>query len=276
MISVTSLSYRTRLARLSGALAFLLASASPSLAQGKPRASSTTTTPAPSGAAAFESAMKGLYPADKPGATVIVVKDGKTVFRQAYGMADLELGVPMKPEMVLRLGSITKQFTATAILMLAEEGKLSLQDPIEKYLPGYPTHDKVITIEHLLTHTSGIQSYTAIPGWMTSRIIVPMKPLELIDGFKNAPMTFDPGEKYLYNNSGFILLGAIIEKVSGMPYAEFVEGRIFKPLGMTSSYYGDTERIIKNRVPGYTDDDQVVKNMAYLSMTQPYSAGSLL
>ena len=122
-----------------------------------------------------------------------MVKDGKTLFRKAYGMADLELGVPLQPDMVFRLGSITKQFTAAAILMLAEEGKLSLQDPIEKHLPGYPTQGHVITIEHLLTHTSGIQSYTDMPGWMTSRIQGPMTVTELVDGFKKEPMQFAPG-----------------------------------------------------------------------------------
>ena len=154
-------------------------------------------------------------------------------------MADLELGVPLQPDMVFRLGSITKQFTAAAILMLAEEGKLSLQDPIEKYLPGYPTQGHVITIEHLLTHTSGIQSYTDMPGWMTSRILSPMTVTELVDGFKKEPMQFAPGERYAYNNSGYVLLGAIIEKASGKTYEAFVTERIFQPLGMTASYYGE-------------------------------------
>ena len=114
--------------------------------------------PAAGPAAAIDALLKGAFPADRPGAAVIGVKGGQTMFRKAYGMADLELGVPLQPDMVFRLGSITKQFTAVAVLMLAEEGKLSLQDPIEKHLAGYPTQGHVITIEHLLTHTSGIQS----------------------------------------------------------------------------------------------------------------------
>jgi D-alanyl-D-alanine carboxypeptidase len=225
--------------------------------------------------AAIDALLKGWFPADKPGAAVIVVKDGHTLFRRAYGMANLELGVPLQPDMVFRLGSITKQFTATAILMLAEEGKLSLQDPIEKHLPGYPTQGHVITIEHLLTHTSGIQSYTDMPGWMTSRIQGPMTVTELIDGFKKEPMQFAPGDRFAYNNSGYILLGAIVEKASGKTYEAFVKERVFQPLGMTSSYYDHTETILPKRAPGYTREGDQPRNARYLSMTQPYAAGSL-
>jgi len=233
--------------------------------------------PKPAGAiAAIDALLKGSYPADRPGAAVIVTKDGETLFEKAYGMADLELGVPLRPDMVFRLGSITKQFTAAAILMLAEEGKLSLQDPIEKHLPGYPTQGHTITIEHLLTHTSGIQSYTDMPGWMTSRILSPMTVQELVDGFKKEPMQFAPGERFAYNNSGYILLGAIVEKASGKTYEAFVADRIFQPLGMTASYYGSTERIIPKRVPGYTREADQPKNARYLSMTQPFAAGSLV
>ena len=242
------------------------------VALGAPLAAQTTPVAA---TAAYDKVLKDSFAADKPGASVIVVKDGRMVFRKALGMADLELGVPLQPDMVFRLGSITKQFTAASILMLAEEGKLSLQDPIEKFLPGYPTQGHAITVEHLLTHTSGIQSYTDIPGWMTTKITAPMTVAELVDGFKKEPMQFAPGEKWAYNNSAFVLLGAIIEKASGKSYEAFVKERIFEPLGMTSSYYGSTEPIIPKRVPGYTADGDKVRNAGYLSMTQPYSAGSL-
>ena len=225
--------------------------------------------------AAIDTLLKASFPSDRPGAAVIVVKDGQTFFRKAYGMADLELGVPLQPDMVFRLGSITKQFTAAAILMLAEEGKLSLQDPIEKHLVGYPTQGHVITVEHLLTHTSGIQSYTDMPGWMTSRIQGPMTVTELVDGFKKEPMQFAPGERWAYNNSGYVLLGAIVEKASGKTYEAFVRERIFQPLGMTASYYDRTEPIIPKRAPGYTREGDQPRNARYLSMTQPYAAGSL-
>jgi CubicO group peptidase (beta-lactamase class C family) len=225
--------------------------------------------------AAIDALLQSSFSAAGPGAAVIVVKDDRTLFRKAYGMANLELGVPLQPDMVFRLGSITKQFTATAILMLAEEGKLSLQDPIEKHLPGYPTQGHVITVEHLLTHTSGIQSYTDMPGWMTSRIQGSMSVAELVDGFKKEPMQFAPGERWAYNNSGYILLGAIIEKVSGMTYEAFVRERIFAPLGMTASTYDRSEAILPKRAPGYTREGDQPRNARYLSMTQPYSAGAL-
>jgi D-alanyl-D-alanine carboxypeptidase len=225
--------------------------------------------------AAIDALLKGSFPSEGPGAAVVVVKDGRTLFRKAYGTASLELGVPLQPDMVFRLGSITKQFTAAAILMLAEEGKLSLQDPIEKHLPGYPTQGHVITIEHLLTHTSGIQSYTDMPGWMTSRIQGPMTVTELVDAFKKEPMQFAPGERWAYNNSGYILLGAIVEKASGKTYEAFVRERIFQPLGMASSCYDRTEAIVPKRAPGYTREGDQPRNARYLSMTQPYAAGSL-
>jgi CubicO group peptidase (beta-lactamase class C family) len=252
----------------SGALLLLLL-----LQSAVPAPAAAPTPAAPS--AAIDALLKASFPADRPGAAVIVTKGGETLFRKAYGMADLELGVPLQPDMVFRLGSITKQFTAAAILMLAEEGKLSPQDPIEKHLPGYPTQGHTITIEHLLTHTSGIQSYTDMPGWMTSRILSPMTVTELIDGFKKEPMQFAPGERWAYNNSGYILLGAIVEKASGKTYEAFVQERIFQRLGMTASYYDSTEAIIPRRAPGYRREGDQPRNARYLSMTQPYAAGSL-
>ena len=231
---------------------------------------------APTSAAQMDALLKGAYPADRPGAAAIVVKDGKVLYRKAYGMASLELGVPLQPDMVFRLGSLTKQFTATAILMLVEDGMLALDDPIEKHLAGYPTQGHRITIEHLLTHTSGIQSYTDMPGWMTSRILADMTVTELVDGFKREPMQFAPGDKYRYNNSAYILLGAIIEKVSGKTYEAFLKERIFEPLGMKSTSYGSNEPVIPRRVPGYTQEGDVSKTARYLSMTQPYAAGALV
>jgi CubicO group peptidase (beta-lactamase class C family) len=235
------------------------------------------TPPAPDKALAakIDSVMAPVYRPGEPGAAVIVRKGGQTVFRKGYGLADLELGVPVEPDMVFRLGSITKQFTAVSILTLAQEGKLGLQDEITKFLPDYPTQGRRITVEHLLTHTSGIQSYTDLPEWLPLwRKDFTLK--ELIDLFKDKPMQFEPGRSWAYNNSGYILLGAIIEKASGKTYEEFVTDRIFKPLGMKSSYYGSTERIIPRRVPGYQAGKGGFVNAPYLSMTQPYAAGSLL
>lgn len=226
-------------------------------------------------AAAVNEMLEKTYKSDEPGAAVIVVRDGKVILRKGYGKANMELGVPIEPDMVFRTGSITKQFTAAAILMLAEQGKLSLDDDITKFLPDYPTKGQKITIEHLLTHTSGIKSYTSLPEWIPLwRKDMPID--ELIALFKDKPMDFAPGEKWAYNNSAYVLLGAVIEKASGQTYADFVEKNIFAPLGMKNSFYDNTARIIPRRVAGYSKGKDGFVNAAYLSMSQPHAAGSLV
>ncbi len=226
-------------------------------------------------ASRIDTAIAPFFKADAPGATVIVVKDGKPVLRRAYGMADTTKGVTMRPEMALRLGSITKQFTSTAILMLVEEGKLSLDDDITKHLPAFPAKGRKITIEHLLTHTSGIPSYTGKSGYVLA-MERDMSVTQMIDSFKDDPLEFEPGSQYRYNNSGYFLLGAIIEKVSGQTYAGFLEQRIFKPLGMRDTYY---EGLGHSKAPvaaGHSRNAQGFGAAMPLSMTQPYAAGALV
>lgn len=223
----------------------------------------------------IDAAIAGYYKADGPGATVIVVKDGKTVLRRAYGMADAAARKPLSPDASLRLGSITKQFTATAILMLAEEGKLALSDDITRFFPDYPSGGKKITVEHLLTHTSGIASYTsknAYAAGMAKDLTV----AQMIDSFKNDPLDFEPGTQYRYNNSGYFLLGAIIEKVSSQPYATFLEQRIFTPLGMRDTAYEGHERGKAPRALGHSVGEKGFERASALSMTQPYAAGALV
>ena len=226
-------------------------------------------------AARIDAVLAATYKPDAPGATVIVVKDGKTLLRKAYGLADVENRKPLTPDTPLRLGSITKQFTATAILMLAEEGKLKLDDDITTYLPDYPTHGKKITIEHLLTHTSGIVSYTGKPGFMAG-MTKDRTVAEMIAFFKDDPLEFDPGARYRYNNSGYFLLGAIIEKVSGQTYDQFVAQRIFVPLGMERTAYEGHERSKAAQALGYTKGQGKFIPSPPLSMTQPYAAGALV
>ena len=215
------------------------------------------------------------FPADKPGAAVLVMKGGQPLLRKGYGLADVEQGTKIAPESVFRIGSITKQFTAVAVLQLVESGKIALTDPITKFISDYPTQGKTITIEHLLTHTSGIQSYTDKPTFLTS-MRTDTTPADLIATFRNDPMQFDPGAKWAYNNSGYILLGQIIESVSGMPYAEYLQKNVYPRAGLTSTYYGDVGTIIPRRVPGYANNGGKLVNAEYLSMTLPYSAGALL
>jgi CubicO group peptidase (beta-lactamase class C family) len=209
-----------------------------------------------------------------PGLSLLIAKDGKSIYKKAVGMADLELNVPLSTENVFEIGSITKQFTAVSILMLEEQSKLKVEDDITKYIPDYPTQGKTITLHHLLNHTSGIKSYTSMPNFMENAR-KDMTPTELIDVFKNEPMDFDPGEKFLYNNSGYILLGYIIEVVSGQSYADFIKEHIFDKVGMTSSYYGSMKKLIPNRARGYQDQNGFV-NADYLSLTIPYAAGSIM
>ncbi|PTX59021.1 CubicO group peptidase (beta-lactamase class C family) [Kordia periserrulae] len=223
----------------------------------------------------IDNLMSEQYKENASGATILVAKDGEVVFRKAYGKANLELNVDMKPENVFEIGSITKQFTAVGVLMLLEEGKLSLEDEITKYLPEYPTQDTKITIHHLLTHTSGIKSYTSMPS-LQEYARKDVTPMELIDSFKNEPMDFKPGEQYLYNNSGYVILGYIIEKITGKSYEEFIQKRIFDKLNMNNSYYGSKSTLIENRANGYQQGESGYVNANYLSMTIPYAAGSLM
>ncbi|HYG65843.1 MAG TPA: serine hydrolase [Thermoanaerobaculia bacterium] len=226
--------------------------------------------------AAIDRYLTAAYAANEPGAAVLVKRGDEVLLRKGYGMANLELGVPIQPDMTFELGSLTKQFTSAAILMLAEQGKLSVEDEVTRYLPDFPTHGRKITLEHLLTHTSGIPSYTGLPDWM-AKARQDMSVDELIGVFKGRPLEFEPGEKWAYNNSGYVLLGAILEKLSGKTYEQFVEEEIFKPLGMTSSRYGSLSEVIPGRVSGYgRTPDGNWSNAPYLSRTLPYAAGALV
>jgi CubicO group peptidase (beta-lactamase class C family) len=223
----------------------------------------------------FDAMLGEAYPADGPGIAVLVASDDEVIYRKAFGMGSLELDVPLKPENVFEIGSVTKQFTAVAILMLEEQGKLSLDDDITKFFPDYPTHGHTITLHHLLTHTSGIKSYTGMEEWL-SEWRTDFTDEELIDFFKYQPMDFAPGEEFRYNNSAFFMLGPIIEKASGLSYARFLDSLIFKPLGMKNSSYGSKTRLIHNRAVGYQKEGNGFKNAEFLSMTQPGAAGAIM
>ncbi len=223
----------------------------------------------------FDNILNQYFKSNEPGAAVLIAKGDKVLYKKSIGVADMELNVPVTTEMVFRIGSITKQFTSAAILQLAEKGKLSLQDDIKKFIPDYPTQGYSITIEHLLTHTSGIKSFTSMPEYYVN-MRKDLNREEVINVFKDQPMDFAPGTKWLYDNSGYFLLGYIIEKLSGQTYAEYVKQHLFEPAGMMNSYYGDDIKIIKNRAKGYGKLNGNYENANYLSMTQPFAAGALL
>jgi CubicO group peptidase (beta-lactamase class C family) len=184
----------------------------------------------------------------------------------------------MRPEMVFPVASITKQFTAAAILMLAEQGRLSLSDPITRFLPAYPAHGATITIEHLLTHTSGISSLTDLPDLRASSS-QDVKAVDLMtEWIKDQPMDASPGAQYAYLNWGYTLLGAIVEEASGQSYAEFLQQRIFAPLGMDHTSYNDRARLVSLRAAGYAATAAEVFNVLpdRSRIAQPRAAGGLL
>mgnify|MGYP000247624911 CR=1 FL=1 len=222
----------------------------------------------------IDNILSNQFKSNETGVSALVAKDGKVIYRKAFGKANLELDVDMTSENVFEVGSITKQFTSVAILMLLEEGKLSLEDDITKYVPDYPTDGNKITIHNLLTHTSGIKNYTSMPSF-GKVMTIDESPLKFINFFKNEPLDFKPGEKYAYSNSGYFLLGYIIEKASGMSYSKFIKERIFDKIGMSSSYYGSHSKLIKNRASGYQKRGEY-SNAVYISLTLPYAAGSIM
>ncbi len=199
---------------------------------------------------------------------------GEVLVAKGYGMADLENAVPAKAETVYRIGSITKQFTAAAVMQLVEEGKIGLDDSMTLYLPDFPTQGHEVTIRHLLTHASGIQSYTSMEGWSANQVF-DLTEEEQVDLFKDEPLNFAPGEEFLYNNSGFFLLGMIVGKVSGEGYRGYLQTHLFEPLGLTGSSYCDEGPIIPWRAEGYQVVDGEVFNDRYLSMNLPGAAGAL-
>lgn len=207
------------------------------------------------------------------GASVIVSQKGNILLNKTYGYGSLELSVPVPDNASFEIGSVTKQFTATAILMLADEEKLSLNDDITDYL-DFDTGGRSITIKHLLNHTSGIPSYTEIPEFWG----ISMNHFErdtLLRIIEKKDFLFEPGEALIYNNSGYFLLGLIIEKVSGMSYEEYLKTKIFDPLGMENTYYCSNSAVIRNKVYGYEYSAEGLKQKSYLDHTWPYAAGSL-
>ncbi|MCB9316602.1 MAG: serine hydrolase [Lewinellaceae bacterium] len=223
----------------------------------------------------FDDICQAKFPADGPGGTVLVAKGDQILYHKAFGLDDMENKKPLQPGMVFRIGSVTKQFTAIAILQLVEKGKIGLQDDITKFIPDYPTQGKTITIEQLLNHTSGIKSYTSMAEWTPEVWKKDFTPAALVDFFKNQPMDFDPGTQYSYSNSGYVLLGYIIEKVSGQTYAEYLKKNVFKRAGLTNTFYETQKRPIPNWAEGYQRGTSGYEPAMPLSMTQPYAAGSL-
>jgi CubicO group peptidase (beta-lactamase class C family) len=222
----------------------------------------------------FEQYMKTCVAVNHFSGAVLVSKDNETLFANGYGFANAEHEVPNTTQTKFRLGSITKQFTAMAILILNEHGKLKLDDPIGKYLDDSPKAWEGVTIHHLLTHTGGVPSYTDDILY-SFKMMMPETVNSMIKRFRDKPLDFKPGEKFHYSNSGYFLLGAIIEKLSGERYEAFLKKSIFDPLGMHDTGYDHYATLLLHRASGYNRADDGLTNAQYLDMSQPYSAGSL-
>ncbi|HLL74393.1 MAG TPA: serine hydrolase [Pyrinomonadaceae bacterium] len=206
--------------------------------------------------------------------SVLVARRGQPVFARGYGMADYEGRVANTPRTKFRIGSLTKQFTAAAVLLLQERGRLSVEDPVCKHVEPCPAAWQPIKIHHLLSHTAGIPNFTSFPDYPQT-MGQPSPPAQTITRFRDRPLEFQPGENHKYSNSGYVLLGLIIEKVSGQPYAAFMRENIFKPLKMENTGYDDPAAKIELRAKGYAGIDGAPKPAAHIDMTIPHAAGAL-
>jgi CubicO group peptidase (beta-lactamase class C family) len=211
-----------------------------------------------------------------PGVSFAVTEDGKVLMTRSYGQANVELSVPVTPDSVFKLASVTKPFTATALMMLVEEGKVSLDARIAGYLPRLPRQWANVTIRQLLSHTSGVADYLKAPRWSWQSWRQDLTPDEFIKFASEARPSFAPGAGIRYSNTGFYLLGMVIEKVSGKPYGQFLAERIFQPLQMTATQRDTLTEIVPHRVSGYVLSDGALRNAEYTSETWAYAEGGII
>jgi len=205
--------------------------------------------------------------------SVLVAENGSVILKKGYGFANFEWDIPNTPDTKFRIGSITKQFTAMLIMRQVEKGKIKLEDPVVSYLPEYPKpQGEKVTVRHLLNHTSGTPSYTEFLDFRTDRSPYTLE--KLVATFSSRPLEFEPGTGWKYSNSGYVLLGAILEKATGTPYEQLLQEEILQPLGMKSSGYDHSEPILKKRAAGYEKPGRLL-NTGFLEMSVPFSAGAL-
>lgn len=209
------------------------------------------------------------------GVSVGIERGGRVIHARGYGFADLENEVPATEETVYRIGSITKQFTAVAIMQLLEEGRLSLEDPVTRYVPEFPTGDHEVTIRTLLNHTAGIPNVTTMQEWWET-MALELSPEQLMATFADAPFDFPPGTRFSYSNSGYFLLGLVVERVSGQPYGGYLNEHLFVPYDLESTTYCTGHQLVPNRASGYRlNESGEFVPATYVSMSQAYSAGAV-
>ena len=209
-----------------------------------------------------------------PGLALAVVRDGNVTTMRTYGVASLELDVPVTPDTVFELGSVTKQFTGVAVMMLVEDGRLALDDSVTKHLPELPATWRDITVRHLLTHSSGIQEYLSVPGLPDQAHAANRAEMTRMFG-ERLKREFAPGETWAYSNSGYLLAGAIVERVSGRSYWDFLRERVFAPLGMKATRSSEPRAVIPRRASGYGWRDGAFENRPALS-ENAFSAGAIV
>ncbi len=212
-----------------------------------------------------------------PGISYVVTKGDRVLASGAFGFADLENRVPATPATVYAIGSLTKSFTAAAVLALVDDGKLSLGDPLGKFLPTFPEPGRSATVAQLLNHTSGIRSMTSLGPRYWAQAGREIEPADLVAIFANEPPDFPPGTDYKYSNSGYVLLGLVVEKASGMPWGAFVTKRLLVPLGLSATRDGQTADLVPGRAHGYSrKKGDGFENAWGVNLTQGYAAGALL
>jgi len=208
--------------------------------------------------------------------SVAVARGEELIYERAHGFADLEFAVPADAETMFRIGSVTKQFTAAGIVLLAERGKLEIDDPLTRFLPDYPTHGQEITLRQLLTHTAGVPNYTDLGQPWLDQVARELTHEQLLALWKDRELDFTPGERWRYSNSGYYLLGMVIEQVTGQRYADFVRSEFFEPLKLTRTRYDSNAEVLLNRAQGYGWTDGRFYNDQLIGMSQPGAAGALI
>jgi CubicO group peptidase (beta-lactamase class C family) len=206
---------------------------------------------------------------------VLVAKDGKPVFRRAYGLANREWSLSADPETVFRIGSTTKSFTAAAILQMVEQGRLKLNDPASAYLPDLPRAWAGVTIRHLLSHESGIADYVQVNGFIRGPARLDLTPTQLVDLVREEPLQFKPGSDFRYSNTGYVLLGLILEKLSGQTYGDYLAAHVLAPAGLSHTAYDDDRQVVPRRAAGYGLSDGALKVARPMTTASAYAAGGL-
>lgn len=225
-------------------------------------------------AARMDQVIRASSDADAFSGAVLVARDGRILLDQGYGLANREWNIPNDGDVKFRLGSLSKQFTAVAVMLLNQQGKLDLDAPIKTWLPDAPAAWDAITPRHLLSHTAGVPNFTALSDFAAQKTLPATLP-QLIARFRDRPLDFAPGTRFAYSNSGYVLLSAIIEAASGQTYADFVAANLFQPLGMSDSGYDRHDVILPRRASGYAPGAEGVVNADYVDMSIPTGAGAL-